>query len=62
MKIELLAKVVYGQTLYYPSCDRSIEACKLTGTRTLTPFHIHTLENMGFEVVIHTSAIPTIKG
>ena len=47
MTIEIVSRSVYGNTLYYPVCDRAKAIQKLTGKKTLTLSDMAALEALG---------------
>ncbi len=46
--IRISPKDVYGNTLYYPVCDKAKAFAKLTQTKTLTPEHLRIIRALGF--------------
>lgn len=47
MTIDIASRSVYGNTLYYPICDRAKAVQKLTGKKTLTLSDMAALEALG---------------
>lgn len=47
MTIDIESRSVYGNTLYYPVCDRAPAIQKLTGKKTLTHSDMAALEALG---------------
>tara|TARA_R110001606_G_scaffold72426_1_gene166642 strand:- start:288 stop:515 length:228 start_codon:yes stop_codon:yes gene_type:complete len=50
MGITVENKSVYGNVLYYPSCDLAKQFCKLLGVKTLTFKNMSIIEDMGIKV------------
>lgn len=58
MHIEIEVKSHYGNTLYYPVCDKSILLARLAGTKTLTLESILTIKELGYNIKVKQ---PTIE-
>ena len=58
MNIQIEIKNHYGNTMYYPACDKSRLLARLAGTKTLTPESIHTVKELGYNVQVKQ---PTIE-
>jgi len=56
MNLYIERKQVYGNTLYYPTCERSILLSRLTGTKTFTREHLNVLQLLGYELINHTGS------
>tara|TARA_R100001132_G_C3231427_1_gene65867 strand:- start:171 stop:362 length:192 start_codon:yes stop_codon:yes gene_type:complete len=52
MNIEIYYKSNYGRDLCYPVCDVARNACKLTGTKTLSNYHLKVLKDMGYKLSV----------
>lgn len=50
MNIQIEIKNHYGNTMYYPACDKSRLLARLAGTKTLTPESIRTIKELGYNV------------
>ena len=57
MKITIEPKTVYGNTLYYPICDKDKLFAKIAETTTLTYHAIQHVKALGYEV----EAIRTVE-
>jgi hypothetical protein len=58
MNIQIEVKNHYGNTMYYPACDKSSLLARLAGTKTLTPEAIRTIKELGYNVQVKQ---PTIE-
>jgi len=52
MNIQIKVKNHYGNTIYYPACDKSSLLARLAGTKTLTPESIRTIKELGYNVQV----------
>jgi len=52
MNIQIEIKNHYGNTMYYPACDKSRLLARLAGTKTLTFEAIRTIKELGYAVQI----------
>lgn len=50
MKITVYTKNVYGNNLIYPIGAMAHNFIKLTGTKTLSKYHLEVIESMGIEI------------
>lgn len=50
IKIEL--RQVYGETKFYPACDKALRLAQIAGTKTLTRATLEQAEAMGFHVKV----------
>ena len=57
MKITIEPKSVYGNTLYYPTCEQAKLFAKIAGTSTLTYHTIQLIKQLGYEI----EAIRTVE-
>ncbi len=53
MKLELIAKNVYGVKRYYPHCQVSKAICAIKNTPTILERDIEILRGVGFSFVTH---------
>lgn len=51
LKVEVTIKSAYGRDLIYPHCDKSKVFAQMMNTKTLTPFHLQSIRQLGYEVV-----------
>ena len=58
MNIQIEIKNHYGNTMYYPACDKSRLLARLAGTKTLTPESLRTIKELGYNVQVKQ---PTIE-
>ena len=47
-------KNVYGNELIYPMCKTAHKLTMLANTKTLTPYHIQIIKDLGYKVIIYT--------
>jgi len=52
MDIQIEVKTHYGNTMYYPACEKSSLLARLAGTKTLTPEAIRTIKELGYNVQV----------
>ena len=52
MNIQIEIKNHYGNTMYYPACDKSRLLARLAGTKTLTREAIRTIQELGYHVSV----------
>jgi len=57
MNIEIEVKNHYGNTMYYPACDKSSLLARLAGTKTLTPEAIRTIKELGYSIQVKQPAL-----
>lgn len=57
MKIVVEIKNVYGNELIYPACEKAIEFTRLTGTKTLSPYHIERIKALGYTVEVQQKTL-----
>jgi hypothetical protein len=50
MNINVEVRDVYGQTVYYPMCDKAKLFAQIAGTKTLTPDVLRKIELLGYGV------------
>lgn len=50
MKITVYTKNVYGNNLVYPIGNLAHSFTKLTGTKTLSKYHLNIIKSMGIEI------------
>lgn len=58
MEITVTIKNVYGEDKVYPACEKSAIFARMLGQKTLTPYDIKNIKDLGYEVMVLT---PTIK-
>jgi len=52
MSITIAIKNVYGNTAYYPVCEKAKIFAKLTGTKTLTREAIEHIRALGYAILV----------
>lgn len=62
MTLQIESRSVYGNTLYYPVCDRAPAIQKLTGKKTLTLSDMAALEALGVHCQLVQSNVVTFIG
>ena len=50
MKITVYTKNVYGNNLIYPIGELAHNFTKLTGTKTLSKYHLEVIKSMGIKI------------
>lgn len=55
--ITVKIKNVYGTDKVYPVCEQALRFANLTGTKTLTDWHIKTIKNMGFGIEVQSQTL-----
>jgi hypothetical protein len=50
MNITVEVRDVYGQTVFYPMCDKAKLFAQIAGTKTVTPDTLHKIEALGYSV------------
>jgi len=54
--ISISEKTIYGETKFYPACDKSRMFCELAGTKQVTNQIIKICKDNGYRVVVATVA------
>ena len=57
MNITVEAKLLYGQTYFFPICIQSRMLCDVAKTKTLTREQLHCIQAAGHEVKIRTPEV-----
>lgn len=52
MQITIETKEVYGNTLYYPVCDKAKTFAEMVNAKTLTPSVLRNIKQLGFQITI----------
>ena len=50
MQIKVRKDRVYGNEVFYPACDKAELFALIAGTKTLTPYTIRLIKQMGHEI------------
>ena len=50
MQIQIRKDRNYGNEVFYPACDKAELFALLAGTKTITPYSIRLIKQLGYEV------------
>jgi hypothetical protein len=59
LKIEVMARTVYGVEAYYPVCPLASGFARIAGTKTLTEATLRTIHGMGYRIDVIRPAAPS---
>ncbi len=59
MKIQVEVRNVFGNSLIYPVCEDAKRFANLTGNKTLSPYAVKLIEDLGYTVESVTPSLPT---
>lgn len=54
MNILIEVRQVYGNTLYYPACEKAKAFCQLTNAKTLSQSAIAIIRRLGYDIEVVT--------
>jgi hypothetical protein len=61
MKIVVVVKNVYGNSLIYPVCDNAKSFSNLTGKKTLSSYAIRLIEELGYTVELQAQNMDRVQ-
>jgi hypothetical protein len=57
MEIEVMMREVYGNSMFYPACEKAAKFAYLCGTKTLTYEALKAIKELGYTVNIKQKEI-----
>ena len=61
MKIQVTTKMVYGQPMTYPVCEKAKLFAILTNTKTFQDKHLRAIFKLGYAIEQVAEQIPTLQ-